>query len=232
MTLAGCAGMKRAFGIDQSQEKAKPIENPFDLGFQEQEKKNIVVRSKNGERALEIELPSARGEMAQISIPASPDLQISEDGSGFERQPASLGEPNADSAPMAPSASDFEIESTFPGISPTLQKTQQDIEQQLGVVEDSKLPQSNSSYLQEVDRIKQNYRAQRYEAALYDVDRLIQDYPTSPQLHKMRGTLLSRMGHDALAMRSWKQALQLKPNDLALSRFLQKKEAQLNGGVR
>ena len=42
----------------------------------------------------------------------------------------------------------------------------------------------------------------------------------------MRGTLLDRMGYQDLALRSWKQAIELDPTRVTLKKTIEKREQQ------
>ena len=55
---------------------------------------------------------------------------------------------------------------------------------------------------------------------------MIKDYPTDAKLYEMRGTVLDRMGYKDLALRSWKQSLEFKPNQLALKKVVDRREIQ------
>jgi tetratricopeptide (TPR) repeat protein len=147
------------------------------------------------------------------------------------RQPAatpSLDEltPPARMPDRTPSLSDREITHSFnqAELATPEAARQREIENGLGLVPaDDPTPARDTSYLAQIDYVKTLYRSARYEAALLETDSLIQSYPTDPRLHEMRGTLLERLGHMDLAVRSWTQALRLDPANESLRRFVQSK---------
>jgi len=120
---------------------------------------------------------------------------------------------------------DHEITHSFPQGSPTDEGERRSIEEGLGVMasEDS-VPAADQSYLGALDHVKLLYRQGRYEAGLLELDGLIRQYPTSPKLHLMRGTLLDRVGQSELALKSWNQALRLDPKNASLRKFIERKD--------
>jgi len=84
----------------------------------------------------------------------------------------------------------------------------------------------DQSYLAKVDVVKQLFRNNRHEATLIEIDKLIKDYPTNAKLYEMRGTVLDRMGYKDLALRSWKQSLEFRPNQLPLKKIVDRRELQ------
>ncbi|MBI3534896.1 MAG: hypothetical protein HY072_05365, partial [Deltaproteobacteria bacterium] len=56
--LLSCATTKKIFAIDSESKSAAPIQNPFpEESLRKQEKAdNIIIRTKKGDRAIEVEL--------------------------------------------------------------------------------------------------------------------------------------------------------------------------------
>ena len=74
-----------------------------------------------------------------------------------------------------------------------------------------------------LDKIKQLFRAGRYEVAILETDSLLKEYPVDSKLYEMKGTLLSKLGKFDLAEKAWKQALELNPNNQRLKNFMVQK---------
>ncbi len=197
------------------------INNPFGYYYSSgPNADNIVLRSKKGDRSVEVELSGRNGQMTDFIMPVSPAFR--------DQAPTALGSGNGldDRYREAkPSLTDREITRTLPQGNADEIGDRREIEAGLGVVptEEDK-PQGDTSYLASVDRVKQLFRSNRYEAALLELDELIRTYPTDPKLYEMRGTLLDRTGRGDLALRSWSQALRLDPANQSLKRFVDRKQ--------
>jgi len=226
---SGCATMKSVFAVDPNAAKPKPISNPFAGYSREQhDPQNVVLRTKKGDRAIEVELPASDAGMSDFVIPVSPAFKDQ-----ISRDPASVGEPTIDESAKdrSPTLSDHEITKSFPQGLPEDQAKRHEIEQSMGLVplEDS-APQASKSYLASVDHIKQLYKGARYEAALLEVDDLLRVYSTDPKLYQMRGTLLDRLGRLELAVQAWNQALRFDPSNQSLKRFVERKQQKASTG--
>jgi tetratricopeptide (TPR) repeat protein len=172
--------------------------------------------------------------MTDFVIPVSPAFR---DTAGGSRSPASSGGADAageDSSyrDRSPSASDRDIVGSLPQGLPEDQGKREDIEQGLGLVaSDDSVPVRDKSYLASLDYVKQLYRAGRYEAGLLEIDGMIRLYPTDPQLHQMKGTLLDRIGKPELALKSWQQALRFNPKNVSLRHFIERREQRASLGT-
>jgi tetratricopeptide (TPR) repeat protein len=224
--LSGCASMRNFFAVSNPDQPSGPIHNPFGDFYagKNDPSQNVVLRTKKGDRSVEVELPAGTAQMTDLTIPVSPAFR---DGA---RGPASGsgtagGYDDAPYTPKTPTIADREITRAFPQASNENEATRREVEQGLGLMpsEDS-TPEATESYLGALDHVKGMYKQGRYEAALVEMDALIRQYPTAPKLHQMRGTLLDRVGQPALALKSWKQALQFEPNNEALKRFVERRE--------
>lgn len=217
----GCSTMKNALALNSSERgESKPIHNPFGDyyakgGAAGGGNQNIILRTKKGDRSIEVELPGGSRDMTDFAIPVSPAFKDEKDSAvGIDERYRG----------KSPTIADREIASTFPANTEEDERKRREIESDLGLVpEQQKTPEREQSYLASVDHIKQLYRNQRYEAALIEVEGNIRSYPTDPKLYEMRGTLLERLGRGELAMRSWNQALRLNPKNEALKKFLARK---------
>jgi tetratricopeptide (TPR) repeat protein len=219
--------MKSALAIDGNSNASSPIHNPFGEqyanGGNGDRSQNMILRTKKGDRAVEIELPRDSQTMTDFTIPVSPAFRDTIP----QRDPASDGA-GADSgyAKLPATMADHEITRAFAqGTTGAQDGDRRAIEEGLGLMptEDS-IPDADQSYLGALDHVKALYRSGRYEAGLVEIDGLIRQYPTSPKLHVMRGTLLDRVGQSELAIKSWNQALRLEPKNTSLRRFIERRE--------
>jgi tetratricopeptide (TPR) repeat protein len=224
---AGCASLRNTLAINTNSGASAPIHNPFGDQYAKGEgdrSQNLILRTKKGDRSVEIELPRDSQAMTDFTIPVSPAFRDSAQG----RDPASASG-SGEGTPyvkLPPTMADHEITRNFPqGASNDQEGERRSIEEGLGVMptEDS-VPSSDQSYLGALDNVKSLYRQGRYEAGLVEIDGLIRQYPTSPKLHLMRGTLLDRVGQLDLAIKSWNQALRLEPKNESLRKFIERRE--------
>lgn len=201
-------------------ENSKPIDNPFaESRWKDAEQSNnITLRTRRGDQSVEVELPNKYG--SDIAVPMNPRFMT-------EQQRNNVNGVDYSYAEQKPTMADREIASTF-GTTGSVEdeKRKREIEQSLGLQESDELPNMDQSYLARVDVIKQLFRGNRQEAALIEIDKMIKDYPTNAKLYEMRGTVLDRLGYKDLALRSWKQSLEFKPNQLALKKIVDRREMQ------
>lgn len=224
----GCSTVSSLFTTTEAERK--PIASPF-ADYRSNAKdpaQAMVLRTKKGDRAVEIELPGDAQHMSDFVIPVSPafknmDRKIASSGSGMEE--SDLTTENAYKN-RTPTLSDREIIRDFPQGSPDDEAQRVDIEQTLDLTQsaDDMITESTPSYLASLDHIKQLYKIGRYEGALIEADELLRQFPTDPKLHEMRGTLLERLGKRELALRSWNQALRFNPNNQSLRKFIERKQ--------
>jgi tetratricopeptide (TPR) repeat protein len=220
----GCSSLKTFFAVEEKSQRNTPIINPFDnYSPSASHKENIVLRTKKGDRSVEVELPGGTADMTDFVMPVSPAFKDAP-----TRSPAG-GAMDVDETykDRTPSISDREITGNLPQVNGENDVDRREIETGLGVIpsEDS-VPSSDKSYLASIDLIKQLYKHARFEAALLEVDGLLRSYPTDARLYEMRGTLLERVGRTELALKSWNQALQLNPRNESLRRFIERKSAK------
>ncbi|HLE01348.1 MAG TPA: hypothetical protein VJB59_13880 [Bdellovibrionota bacterium] len=224
--IAGCAGARSFLAISNPENVNKPIHNPFGDYYataKNEPNQSIVLRTKKGDRSVEVELPSNDSQMSDFTIPVSPAFK---DGGG--RAPA--GDPGSgiideSYKDRAPSISDREITANLPQGMAEDNASRREIESGLGLMtSDEGAPERDKSYLASVDHIKQLYKYGRYEAALLETDSLLHLYQTDAKLYEMRGTLLDRLGKTELAVKSWNQALRFDPKNQPLRRFVERRQ--------
>lgn len=84
--------------------------------------------------------------------------------------------------------------------------------------------ESSAAYISGLERLKAYFRAGRYELGVMETDSMLRLYPVAPRLHQMRGTLLERIGHRSLAIKSWRRALELDPGNAPLRQYVEQRE--------
>ena len=227
--ISACGTVKSIFVPENaSQQAGGPINNPFGEYSAAQNAKdssnNIILRTKKGDRSVEVELPKSSQDMTDFAIPISPAFKDTAE------RPADTDAPYAQ---KRPGMADREIASTFPHNQPQDESKRRDVEKGLGLMpSDDETPDQDRSYLAGIDHSKQLYRNGRFEAALLENDEMLRSYPTDPKLYEMRGTLLDRIGKSELAIRAWSQALRLNPNNTSLKRFIERRVPAASGGSR
>ena len=218
----GCSTVKSALGVSSNSDQQPSIHNPFDqYSPQQSNNENIILRTKKGDRSVEVELPGGKADMTDFVLPMSPSFK--EPG----RTPASSGETGIDDRfkDRQPSITDREITHRLSEVPVEDEAKRREIEGGLGVsAAEESTPQADKSYLAAIDQVKQLYRISRYEAALLELDEMLRLYPTDPRLYEMRGTLLDRIGKPDLALKSWNQALRLEPSNPSLKKFVEHKQ--------
>jgi len=222
----GCASARSILALDTENADRRPISNPFGEYYANggaESSSPIILRTKKGDRSVEVELPGTEGSMTDFVIPVSPAFRDS------SRSPASSmeGTISEDESyrDRSPSLSDREITANMPQNASEDDGARREIETGLGLVPTQEpTPQHDKSYLAAVDHIKQLYRLGRHEAALIEIDDMIRTFQTDPKLHEMRGTLLDRLGKTDLAVKSWNQALRFNPGNQSLRKFVERRK--------
>ncbi len=234
--LSGCASLKSFFAVNNDKGASGPIHNPFGeqyaSGGNGDRAQNMILRTKKGDRSVEIEIPRDSQSSTDFTIPVAPAFRESGGGSRFPASSQYAGSSGGDPSQSEdgyvktpPTMADHEITHSFPQGAPADEGERRSIEEGLGVMaSDDSVPAGDSSYLGALDHVKSLYRQGRYEAGLLELDGLIRQYPTSPKLHLMRGTLLDRVGQGELALKSWNQALRLDPKNASLRKFIERKD--------
>ncbi len=215
--------------IEGEEDRSKPISNPFGTLYPQPTFENsapVVVRSKKGDRAVEVEIPARDSEVSEWVVPVSPQVRAPASAEGDR------GAQAVDYGSRRPSSVDREIQRQMPQSPAEDIAARRDLESDLGLqaVEED-LPRGDRSYLGSLDRIKNLFRERRHEAALLEVEEMMREHPTDPKLHAMRGTLLDRLGYADLARQSWNQALKFEPSNEPLRRFLERKGERVPASV-
>ncbi len=212
-----------ACSTTSSQDEVQPIANPFknyDRSLDEQSN-SLRFKTTKGDASYEVAVPNS----------ADSDLVMpfTQDPGTASRSPASEAGIDYRYQNSRPTMADREIASTFKRSGdPESEAKREEIESGLGLAGTAENGSVDQSYLAKVDVVKQLFKAARFEAALIELDRLVQDYPNNSRLYEMRGTVLDRLGYSDLAVKSWRQALEFNPNRLGLKKLIEKREQQRN----
>ena len=223
---SGCASMKKVFAVETSASGQSPINNPFnDYAQGSSDKENIILRTKKGDRSIEIEIPGNNAAMTDFVIPVNPAFKDTDPRRGLASGGSSDPESDQSYRDKKPSITDREITAQFPSTVPGQEGELREVETGLGLNEtDDVAPAADRSYLAALDHVKQLYKGGRYESGLLELDEMLRAYPTDTKLYQMRGTLLDRVGRSDMALKSWSQALRLDPANQALRRFIERKQ--------
>ena len=225
---SGCSTLSDFFATYPNSKYAeKPISNPFrSSSVNKQNHSKMVLRRRSGNEAMELEMSHKDQTFSNMIIPLN-DSSISQNDRGVA---STQNRSHQEYDQIEPTPADKEITHQLEEHSEKRRVEQNEIEKQLGLKTSPKWEKNkkNTSYLAKMDRIKRLFKDQRYEAALIEVDKMIQFYPQDPKLFQMRGSLLERLGYHKLAIRSWKQALDLNPSDKGLKKFLENQTQRNN----
>lgn len=228
LLLSNCSSVRPWLGMSYS-DTTKPISNPFGdyRGDQNNANQMMVLRTKKGDRSVELQIPGGMQELTEFVLPVSPAFKDSAESFTGSAGPNGIDETYKN---HTATLSDREITGTFPHGTLEDEQRRKDIEQGLNLApnEDESPNNNDSSYLAGLDRIKQLYRLARFEAALLETDEMIKQYQTDAHLFEMRGTLLDRMGRRGLALEAWNQALRFNPKNDTLRKFVERKQVTLN----
>ncbi len=223
--LPACSATRSFLAIDNTEHESKPIQNPFGDVYGASNgaaPQTVVLRTKKGDRAVEVELPADHSAMSDLVVPLNPAFG--------NRSPAEFAETGDGEDPSVlqkrpPTYTDREITARFPQGSPENIAARREVENELGVIpSEFDRPEAQTSYLAGVDHIKKLFRNARYEAAALEIENMLREYQTDPKLHEMRGTVLERLGHTELAIQSWNQSLRLNPTNESLRKFIDRKK--------
>lgn len=77
-------------------------------------------------------------------------------------------------------------------------------------------PKQAPSYSLKLAKIKSLYKQKKFELGLIEINKMLAFYPTSAQLHKMKGSIYLKLQQLRLAERAWLKALELEPSNKIL----------------
>jgi len=118
-----------------------------------------------------------------------------------------------------PAVTDREYERAMPKLDDTQGPDASVVDAAFGVGR-SEGPEQSPSYSMGVAKVNDFFKKRDFEYALIEINNLLAFYPTSPKLHKMKGTVHVRMRNLQLAELAWIRALDLDPTDTSLRKAL------------
>ena len=198
------------------------IAYPFDgnnkpIGREPSEER-FIIKSTTGNSEYSIEIPGAAKDY-DIMIPLAAMDAVGA-GSGEDRG----GTPKEIANPAS---TDREIVSALPRIENRLPGDTAMMDGAFGVGSKNG-PSQSPSYTLSLAKINALYKNRKYEYALIEINTMLGFYPNSPQLHKMKGTVLVKLQNFTLAERSWIRALDLAPEDVTLRRGLDRLQQRMS----
>ena len=164
----------------------------------------FVIRTVKGDTEYIVEIPYA-AEDYDIEIPLGEILPADKKNQHFK---------NAQ-------VTDRELVSSMPKLSAATEEEKALLDKAFGVASNGG-PRQAPSYTIGLNRVIENYKKNHYELSLVEINNLLSFYPTSVRLHKMKGTILIKLGNFKLAERSWLRASELNPNDPVILRGINK----------
>ncbi len=181
----------------------------------EQSDERFVIKSATADREYAIEIPGAARDY-DVEVPIA---EVGEKDPDVLRgaKPKSLGNPVT---------TDQEVVNSFPRLEKDQATETAFLDSAFGTGSAGG-PSQAPSYTLGLAKVNDMYRKKQFEYALIELNNLIAFYPNSPQLHKMKGTLLLKMRHFDLAERAWIRALELNPDDSATRSALSRLQKKL-----
>jgi hypothetical protein len=213
----GCSILSSIVGLTCSPQRASPTEDilngtisyPFyqtnPLGTNGPQEK-FVIRSAVGNTEYTVEIPGGAKDY-DVEVPLA---SLDSSATGGPDRPRNL--PN-------PVVTDREMVNDLPSIEKQNPAGTAFMDKAFGVGK-SNGPGQEPSYSLGLARIMQQYKAKQYEYTLIEINNMLAFYPNSPKLHKMKGTIYSKLRNFPLAEKSWIRALELDPQDRLLKESL------------
>ncbi len=214
-TSLGLTGLAMAMGCASDPQKqilegtiAYPfVERTEPLGRGSMDSDKFVIRSAVGNTEYTVEIPGAARDY-DIEVPLA-DLG----GKGTS------GPMDDDISKSKPQVTDREFVSQFPRIKGADQQDAALTDAAFGVAAAGG-PIQAPSYTLGVAKVTRLFQERKLEYALIEINNLLTFYPSSPRLHKMKGTVLIKMRDYELAESAWLRASELAPDDLRLKKAI------------
>lgn len=175
---------------------------------------NFIIRSAVGDAEYSVQIPGGARDY-DVQVP------LAELGAASTNQVSATTKPTVN-----PVNTDKEILAAFPQLRKERPVDTALIDSAFGTGETDG-PKQAPSYTLGIIRINDNYKKRNYELALIELNNLLAFYPNSPQLHKMKGTVLLKLRNLQLAELAWIKAMELSPHDKALQNALQRLQKRI-----
>jgi hypothetical protein len=176
---------------------------------------SFVIKSAVGDKEYSIEIPGAANDY-DVQVPIA-DIGVTD--------PDVLSGKKSKDTPN-PVSTDREMLANMPRIDREHATDTALVDSAFGVGS-ADGPKQAPSYTLGLAKIKELFKRRQYELALVEVNSLLTFYANSPQLNKMKGTLLLRMHNQPLAEKAWIRALELDPDDRQLRAALDRLQRRM-----
>lgn len=207
VAISGCQSSTDVEDDPIYQKVNSPIDNPFTatsaLG-RDAKAENFIIKTSVGNTVYSVEIPHG-GQDYDIVVPLAKLDVNGSPGSNYKDSDAVI--------------TDQELVSSLPTLENKKSKQTAMLDKAFGVGKTEGVKQP-PSYTLKLVKIKDLYKAKKYEQSLIEINQLLSYYPTSSQLHKMKGSVFLKLRQLDLAETSWQRAIELKPNDTTLRRGL------------
>lgn len=217
--LSSCWSSTSSDGDAESEILAGEIAYPFvdearSLGRNGPEEK-FVIKSAVGDREYTIEIPGAARDY-DVQVPLG-DLGETDGDVIAGRKPKQLA---------SPVTTDKEMVAALPRLDKSRATDSALMDSAFGVGQTDG-PKQSPSYTLGLAKVGDFYKRRQYEYALVEANNMLAFYPNSPQLHKMKGSILLKMRNLSLAELAWIRALELDPNDKVVRKALERLQKRI-----
>lgn len=171
----------------------------------------FIIRTIKGNTEYVVEIPEG-GESYDIEIPM-----------------ASLGGDSLVTGnPKLPSevSTDRELTQAMPDISDQNPGKSALLDKAFGTAE-QEMPEQAPSYSLGLAKVTRFFKKRQYEYALIECNNLLNFYPTSTKLLKMKGTIYIKLNQLKLAEAAWAKALDVEPQDKILDQSLKRLQKKI-----
>lgn len=175
----------------------------------------FIIRSTVGDKEYSIEIPGAARDY-DVQVPLA-EIGEADTDVIAGRKPKQLG---------SPLSTDREMIGALPRLDRDRPGDTALLDSAFGVG-NTQGPKQSPSYTLGIAKVNDLYKRRQYEYALVEVNTLLAYYPNSPQLNKMKGTVLVKMHNLPLAELAWIKVLELDPQDRVVRAALDKLQKRL-----
>lgn len=224
---AGCTTFTRPVPADV-RVPPEVLRGPAYATSGEHPRTRYVVRMTDGQRDWEIQLPEiATAYEVRVPLSGAPDTRLAVDMAAMtaadreilkDREAAQRSEQGLAADEPTRARADASVAGKAAGRAAAAAASTKGG----GAPPPEKAPVAKASYLLTLARVKDLYRARKYELALVELVELEQQYPHDEHILSMKGSLYDRLGNKALAREAWQEALTLNPFNLAVLEALQR----------
>lgn len=191
------------------------VDEATSLGADRPTDDRFVIRSAVGAREYTIEIPGAARDY-DVQVPLA-DIGESDTDVLSGNKPKNLG---------SPITTDNEMLAGMPRLERDRATDTAMMDSAFGAG-NAEGPRQAPSYTLGIAKVNDLYKQRKFEFALVELNNMITFYPNSPQLHKMKGTVLIKMRNLPLAELAWIKALELNPGDKGVRAGLERLQRRI-----